>query len=70
MNKKGNTTLTIIIIVLILLWITSTQKIEVNNTQISTATPQSCALIQKSYDSVNKVCINANQTIQGQEGSI
>lgn len=69
-GKKGNAILIGFIVLLLLIYITSTQKVEINSNQISTATQQSCALIKKSYDPLNKICTNGNQTVQGQTSNI
>ena len=61
-NKKGNAFL-IIILIALFLFVTSTQKIEINENQIKTATPSTCGMINKAYDPINKICIqNAQNT--------
>jgi len=66
MNKKGNIAVYIIIILIVLL-IASTQKIQVNDKQVKVATPTTCGLIGRNYDPIAHICIgelkNASQTI-------
>lgn len=62
-NKKGNTFLILIIILILFLYITSTQKVIVNDKQISTATQSTCSLIGKGYDVINKICIENTQYV-------
>ena len=65
MYKKGISGFWIIFIIVIVLLVTSTQKIAINDKQIATASVTSCGLINQAYDSVNRVCMKDenNQTI-------
>ena len=56
-NKQGMSGFWIVAIVIIILLITSTQKIAINNKQIATASQASCGLINKAYDPINRVCM-------------
>ena len=67
MYKKGvSGTFWIIVAVIVLLLITSTQKIAINDKQLATASITSCGLINQVYDPViydpvNRVCIPNKQ---------
>lgn len=56
-NKKGNLAITILIIIVALIFISSLQKVEINDKQIKTATPSTCSLINKHYDPILHICI-------------
>lgn len=58
-HKKGNTIMWFIIL-LIMLYAISTQKVEINSKQITVASEQSCKLLNKIYDPVNKICLPLN----------
>ena len=64
-HKKALSGFWIIVIIIIALLVTSTQKIAINDKQIATASVTSCGLINQAYDSVNRVCMKDenNQTI-------
>jgi len=68
LNKKGNAFIYIIILLIVLL-IASTQKIEVNEKQAKVATPTSCGLIGRNYDPIVHICVgdikNDSQNAQG-----
>lgn len=69
-GKKGNI-FWIVVAVIFLLWLTTTQKVIVNDKQYSSATPSSCALISKDYDPLNKICVKRTQNnITSQNGTI
>ena len=59
-GKKGNAII-IIAVIIALLFILSTQKVVVNETQLKTATPTTCGLIGMAYDEINKVCVQKGQ---------
>ena len=64
-NKKGASAgFWIIVAIIVLLLVTSTQKIAINDKQIATASVTSCKLIKQDYDPVNRVCVKNenNQT--------
>ena len=64
-SKKAQSGMVIgVIILIVFIFLTSTQRVELNNKQISTATVASCNLIGKTYDSVNRIC--AGQNVQNQ----
>ena len=50
-------TAVIIIILILFLVLTSTQKVEINDKQLKTATEASCKLIKEVYDPVQKICV-------------
>lgn len=65
MNKKGGSGIIILIIVaLLLVYLASTNKIVVNDSQFVTATGLTCKAIHKQYDPVSKVCITPAQDVQ------
>lgn len=63
-NKRAVSGFTVFIIVVLLIYILSTQKVVVNDKQLTTASISSCSLIKKAYDPVNKVCIGTSAVVQ------
>lgn len=64
-GKRGMSgTAVIILILIILVFVTSTQKVEINDKKINTATPTSCKLIKEVYDPMQKICVPAGQQLQ------
>lgn len=56
-NRKAMSGVMWVVIVILLILFTSTQKVIINETQIKTATQVSCKLINQDFDALNKVCI-------------
>ena len=62
MNKKSMSALFWIILVVILILVTSTQKITFNEKPVSTGSPSLCGFMQKDYDAKTRTCVSGNQT--------
>ena len=61
-GKRGMSgTAVIIFILFLIVFVTSTQKVEINDKQINTATPTSCKLIKEAYDPMQKLCVPVTQ---------
>lgn len=56
-NKKAISGVVWVVIFILVILFTSTQKVSINDTQIKTASQVSCKLINQDFDEANKVCI-------------
>lgn len=62
-GKKSMSGMTwIIILAIIFILIAATQKVIINDRQISVANNKICSFLSRSYDSTTKLCVTKNET--------